>query len=137
MSAWLGIVSADHVRRGVELGIAQLGHGKRISLARMHADDWLVYYSPKVTLGGNTSLQAFTAIGTLPDDNIWQGVDGDFHPYRRRVDYEPAAREVRIATLQGELDLTSTPNWGYQLRRGLIRLTEHDLNLIRCVMVGT
>lgn len=40
--AWLGVVSADHVLRAVGLGIAQIGHGKRSRLARMHAGDILV-----------------------------------------------------------------------------------------------
>lgn len=137
MSAWLGVVSADHVRRGVELGIAQLGHGKRNMLTRMHADDWLVYYSPRISLEGDAPLKAFTAVGRLPDDDIWQGDDGDFHPFRRRVDYQPDAREIPIATLKDELDLTSAPNWGYQLRRGLIALSVHDLDVIRRAMVGS
>ncbi len=29
---WLGVVSREHVRRGVELGIAQVNHGKRTPL---------------------------------------------------------------------------------------------------------
>ncbi len=43
MNAWLGVVSAEHVRHGVELGIAQVGHGKRSGLDRMAAGDTLVY----------------------------------------------------------------------------------------------
>lgn len=46
MNAWLGVVSAEHVRRAVDLGIAQIGHGKRAGLVRMKAGDVLVYYSP-------------------------------------------------------------------------------------------
>ncbi|MEJ1231140.1 MAG: EVE domain-containing protein [Galbitalea sp.] len=45
MSAWLGVVSRSHVERGVDLGIAQVMHGKRAGLARMKPGDWLVYYS--------------------------------------------------------------------------------------------
>lgn len=41
MNAWLGVVSAEHVRRAVDLGIAQIGHGKRAGLARMKAGDVL------------------------------------------------------------------------------------------------
>jgi len=29
MRFWLGVVSRDHVLRGVALGIAQIGHGRR------------------------------------------------------------------------------------------------------------
>ena len=65
MTAWLGVVCRDHVRRGTTLGIAQLGHGKRDGLARLAAGDWLVYYSPRTSLRGGEPLQAFTAIGGL------------------------------------------------------------------------
>jgi len=36
---WLGVVSRDHVRRGVMLGIAQIGHGKKAGLVRMCPGD--------------------------------------------------------------------------------------------------
>jgi len=52
MTAWPGVVSADHVRRGVELGIAQIGHGKRSGVARMRPDDLIVRYRPLDALGG-------------------------------------------------------------------------------------
>lgn len=38
------------------------------------------------------------------------------------IDYQPDAREIPIASLKDGLDLTSLPNWGYQLRSGLIAL---------------
>lgn len=76
---------------------------------------------------------AFTAIGTVTDDEVWQAHEGDFHPWRRRVDYLPTAAEIPIRSLR--LDLTAEPNWGYQLRRGLISLTEHDFNEIHAAML--
>jgi hypothetical protein len=133
MTAWLGVVCRDHVRRGVGLGIAQLGHGKRDGLARMAAGDWLIYYSSRTSLRGGAPLQAFTALGELPDDEIWQADEGDFHPWRRRVRYEPGAVETPIRSLT--LDLTAAPGWGQQLRRGLIRLSDHDFAAIRAAML--
>lgn len=132
MSHWLGVVCRDHVRRGIERGIAQLGHGKRDGLARLAAGDWLVYYSPRTSLRDGEPLQAFTAIGMVPDEEIWQAHEGNFHPWRRRVDYLPHAAEPPIRSLT--LDLTDDPHWGYQLRRGLIRLTDHDFGTIRAAM---
>ena len=133
MSAWLGVVQADHVRRGVSLGITQLGHGKRIGLAKLQADDWLVYYSPKTSLTDGAPLQQFTAIGQVADEEIWQADEGMFQPYRRRVRYLDA-RPVPIAGLA--LDLTAQPNWGYQLRRGLIPLSDGDLTKIKEAMTA-
>ena len=132
MSTWLGVVCRDHVRRGTERGIAQLGHGKRDGLARLAAGDRLVYYSPRTSLRNGEPLQAFTAVGVVTDDEIWQAHEGDFHPWRRRVTYLPDPTETPIRSLQ--LDLTSRPNWGYQLRRGLIPLTDHDFETIRTAM---
>ena len=83
MTAWLGVVSAEHVRRAISLGIAQIGHGKRAGLARMHAGDTLVYYSPVERLGDGVPLRSFTAIGTLSVDDFWQADEGDFRPFRR------------------------------------------------------
>ncbi|GAA1976926.1 EVE domain-containing protein [Catenulispora subtropica] len=134
---WLGVVCRDHVRRGTGLGIAQLGHGKRTGLARLSPGDWLVYYSPRTSLRGGAPLQAFTALGEVVDDVIWQADEGAFQPWRRRVRYLPDAVEAPIAGFGGRLDLTSGPNWGYQLRRGLVELTPSDFARIRSAMVGS
>ncbi|MFE3821874.1 hypothetical protein ACFXO8_27400, partial [Nocardia tengchongensis] len=48
----------------------------------------------------------------------------------------PHARQVPIDDLRTELDLTSAPNWGIVLRRGLVELTAHDFELISRAMVG-
>ncbi|GGL90237.1 EVE domain-containing protein [Nakamurella endophytica] len=132
--AWLGTVSAEHVRRGVEQGIAQIGHGKRSGLRRMAAGDWLVYYSPTEVLHQGPPLRSFTAIGRVHDDVLWQGDEGEFRPWRRRIDYVTGARPVPVRDLQEVLDLTAVPNWGYQLRRGLIPLSERDLRTIAAAM---
>jgi hypothetical protein len=137
MTGWLGVVSADHVARGVHLGIAQVHHGKRAGLARMRAGDWIVYYSPRESMRAGATLKAFTAIGCLPDDDLWQADEGDFKPWRRRVDYRTEARIVPIDDLRGSLDLTAAPGWGQHLRRGLIQLTDHELSLVRRAMIGS
>jgi len=137
MRFWLGVVSRDHVLRGVALGIAQIGHGRRSGLQRLKADDWLVYYSPRPSLGSKQALRAFTAIGQVADNDIWQADEGDFHPWRRRITYLDDVTEIPIAMLADELELTSTPNWGYQLRRGLLELSEADFKVIRGAMSTT
>ncbi len=137
MTHWLGVASAEHVRRGVALGFAQIGHGRRGGLARMQAGDSIVYYSPRESLTDpKPNLRAFTAIGYVPDDEIWQSDEGDFQPWRRKVDYVAEAAEVALASLGGVLELTSDPHWGYQLRRGLIEISAHDHALIYDAMTG-
>ena len=134
MAAWLGVVSAAHVRRGVSLGIAQIGHGKRAGLARMKEGDTLVYYSPVEQIGDGTPLRQFTAIGTVADDVTWQADEGDFKPFRRRVDYEDA-HPVPVEDVKSRLRLTAAPNWGYQLRRGLLPLDADDVTVLRQSML--
>jgi hypothetical protein len=133
---WLGVVSRDHVLRGVELGIAQINHGNRAALGRMGEGDGLVYYSPRATFPKGEPLKAFTALGRVADGEVWQADEGDFKPWRRRVDYEPGVVEVPIAELSGGLDLAASPNWGYQLRRGLVELSAADFALIRSAMTA-
>jgi hypothetical protein len=73
---WIAVASADHARRGRELGIMQVGHGKGAPLRRIHAGDGVIYYSPTVALGGKERLQAFTSIGFAKDDRIYQAEMG-------------------------------------------------------------
>jgi hypothetical protein len=129
MNAWLAVASAEHVRRGVRAGIAQIGHGKRAGLAKMTEGDILVYYSPTERLGDKEKLQHFTALGTISDPEIWQADEGEFKPFRRRIRYE-SVRAVPLQEVSSLLDLTAAPHWGYQLRRGLVPLTPHDLALL-------
>lgn len=134
MKYWIGVVSKEHVMRALEQGIAQIGHGKRSGLARMHTGDWLIYYSPKERFDGNTPLQAFTAIGKVVDDEIWQADEGDFKPFRRSVNYYKA-QDALIRPLLDELSFTAgKSNWGYAFRYGLFEVTEQDFELISAAM---
>jgi hypothetical protein len=135
-SAWLGVVSAEHVARGDRLGIAQINHGKRAGLARMRPGDWLVEYSPQRRLGEQDPVRAFTALGRIADDEIWQADEGCFKPFRRRVEYRPDARWAPLEELRHRLDLTAAANWGYSLRRGLVPLTGHNLAVITEAMTS-
>lgn len=53
------------------------------------------------------------------------------------MDYLRDAVPAPIGSLQGALDLTAGPNWGYQLRRGLLELSPGDLEHIRGAMGAT
>lgn len=100
---FIGVVSREHVMRGVTMGIAQIGHGKRAGLARMKQGDWFIYYSPRTALGSGESLQAFTALGQIADDEIYQVEESPtFKPFRRRVKYEKVS-EVPIQPLIDKL----------------------------------
>ncbi len=116
------------------LGIAQIGHGRMAGLSRMRAGDGLVYYSPRVEMDSTRPLRAFTAIGRIADNEVWQADEGDFTPWRRRVEWDAGATEVALVQLQADLELTQGPNWGYPLRRGLVELSGHDFKRIALAM---
>jgi EVE domain len=128
---WVGVASAEHVRRGRTEGFMQVGHGKAAPLKRVKPGDRVVYYSPAVTLGGNDKLQAFTAIGTVKTGEPYLFDMGKgFKPYRRDVDWAKA-REAPIRPLLDKLEFTAgKPNWGYHLRFGLFPISEADFRLI-------
>jgi len=133
MNAWLGVVSQQHVQRGVAGGFAQLCHGKAQPLRRMKAGDWLVYYSPAIEMGG-APLRAFTAIGQCEDDAVVSfDMGGGFVPFRRRVRYVPA-REALLEPLKPKLELCASANWGMALRRGHLPLSAADFALIAKAM---
>ena len=55
-------------------------------LKRLKAGDWIVFYSPKTAYVGGEALQAFTAIGQVKDEELYQvDMSEDFHPWRRNV----------------------------------------------------
>lgn len=55
-------------------------------------------------------------------------------PFRRRVRYENTD-PVHLDRVEELLTLTTTPNWGYQLRRGLVTLDPDDLAVLRAAML--
>jgi hypothetical protein len=132
---WIGVASAEHVRRGRSSGFMQLGHGKVAPLKRVKPGDRIAYYSPAVTLGGTDKLQAFTAIGIVNDREPYVGDMGKgFKPYRRDVDWAEA-EEAPIAPLLDKLEFTARKtNWGYKFRFGLFPVSAPDFRLIANAM---
>lgn len=87
---------------GVSGGFAQMCHGKAAPLRRMQPGDWLVYYSPRMEIGEGEPLQAFTAIGRVMDDRVYEyAMSATFVPYRRNIAYVPARRRESRAYLIG------------------------------------
>ena len=102
---WLGVVSKEHVLRGVEGGFCQVCHGKSAPLKRMKKGDYLLYYSSKLKMDSPEKCQAFTAVGKMIDDGVYQvEMFPDFFPYRRNVSfYEPTKDgPIEVARLSEE-----------------------------------
>ena len=128
---WMGVVHRDHALRGVSQGIAQTNHGARFGVARMRPGDGFVFYSPKDVYPDGNSLRAFTAIGIVAPGEVWQADTGDFRPWRRKVDWDESATAAPITPMLDVLELTrGIRNWGLQLQKGHLALTEHDFRII-------
>jgi hypothetical protein len=132
---WVAVASADHVARGREWGIMQVGHGKGAPLRRLHAEDRVAYYSPVRRFGTKDVCQAFTAIGVVRDERVYQVDMGEgFMPFRRDVDFLPA-QEASIHPLLEELSFTrGLRSWGYAFRFGLLKVRDEDMALIARAM---
>jgi hypothetical protein len=132
---WIAVASAEHVAIGRAGGFMQVGHGKGAPLKRLHAGDRIVYYSPVRVFGGKDACQAFTAIGAVRDERVYQGVMADgFEPFRRDVDWL-AADEAPIRPLLDTLSFSAgKSNWGYAFRVGLLKVSADDMALIANAM---
>jgi len=134
---WITVVSKDHIRRGVAGGFMQANHGKAGLLKKLHPNDWVIFYSPKVTYEGDEKLQAFTAIGQVADEKLYQyKMSDDFVPYRRNVTYYPC-KDVPIVPLIGSLGFISDKKaWGFRFRFGFFQIGRDDFNLLKGKMLN-
>jgi predicted RNA-binding protein len=136
MKSWVNTISRDHVQAGVEGGFTQAGHGRASRLKRLSAGDWLVFYSSKTSVEGGERLQAFTAMGQIADDELYQvEMAPGFVPWRRNVNFVDCV-ETPIAPLIDSLSfINDKKRWGYVFRFGLFEIPQRDLELIKRAMV--
>ena len=129
---WLAAISKEHILRGVKGGFIQVCHGKEAQLKRMSAADWLIVYSSKISMERNEKCQAFTAIGQVADDNIYQHqINEKFIPYRRNVKFYKC-NETPIYSLIDFLEfIPDKKHWGYPFRFGFLEINKSDFNLIK------
>jgi len=101
----------------------------------MSAGDWVICYSPKQSYAGNEPLQAFTAIGQVAGNEVYQHkMSEDFVPYRRNIKYYDC-QETPIAPMIGQLNfIKNKSSWGYQFRFGFFEIPEEDFELIKTKM---
>ena len=133
---WLAVISKGHAMRGVKGGFIQVNHGKEASLKRIGSNDWVVVYSPKLSLEGAVKCQAFTAIGQATDDPVYQfQMTNTFIPYRKNVHFYDCS-ETPILPLIDQLDfIQNKKSWGFPFRVGFFDIQEKDFMLIRSKMI--
>lgn len=137
MAYYVNTISRDHVERGVKGGFTQANHGKPHMLKRLKQGDWIVFYSPKTKYEDGEPLQAFTAIGQVKDDELYQvEMSEGFVPWRRNVDFKEC-QETPIRPLIDELSfIQDKQRWGYKFRFGMFEIPEEDFELIKSAMIG-
>lgn len=128
---WVGVVSREHVQRGVEGGFIQLNHGKKAPLQRMRAGDGLLMYSPRTSYPSGEALQHFTAIGVVVTGEPYQvEMSEDFKPYRVDVTFFKSI-EVPIRPLIERLSfIKNKTSWGATFRFGYIKVPAADFALV-------
>jgi predicted RNA-binding protein len=133
---WIAAVSQEHTMRGVASNFMQLCHGKQAPLKRMKKGDYLVVYSSKITMEGNEKCQAFTAIGKVKDDEVYQfQMTENFKPFRRNIAFLPC-QESPIIPLINDLEFISNKkSWGYPFRFGFLEINKKDFDLISSKML--
>ena len=134
---WIVVVSKDHLSRGIEGGFMQANHGKEAPLKKLKPGDWVIFYSPKQTYGGKEPLQAFTAIGQVEGDEIYQHkMSDDFVPYRRDVNFYKCT-ETLIEPLIPNLNFIENKKaWGFKFRFGFFEIQEPDFKQIKSAMIN-
>lgn len=133
---WVAAVSKEHTMRGVAGSFMQVCHGKLAPLKRMKKGDYLIIYSSKITMEGNEKCQAFTAIGQVKDDEIYQfQMAENFNPFRRNIGFLECI-ESSIIPLINELEfIPNKKSWGYPFRFGFFEIQENDFNIITSKML--
>jgi predicted RNA-binding protein len=129
---WITVVSKDHAMGAITGGFIQINHGKEAPLKRMSADDWIIIYSSKQTVDGDAKLQAFTAIGQVIDEEIYQHkMSETFIPFRRNIKFYDCI-ETPIVPLIPDLDfIKNKQSWGYPFRFGFFEIYKADFELIK------
>jgi hypothetical protein len=134
-TCWIGVTSSDHVALALAGGFVQLNHGKAGPVERMRVGDAFAYYSPRTSYPDGDSLQAFTALGRVTGDAIFQAdMGGGFLPFRRAVSFLPASPAPIRPLLEALTFVRSKTHWGAAFRFGFLRVPAADFARIAAAM---
>jgi len=127
--------SRDHILKGVEGGFAQAGHGRKDFMSKPSKGDWIVFYSSKDNFEHGMTLQKFTAIGKVIDEEPYQpNANESFKPYRRNVEFKKG-EETEIRPLIDLLTfIKNKKKWGFYLISGFREISKEDFNVIKSAM---
>jgi len=142
MRYWVNVISSNHVKKGIEGGFTQYGHGKRAALERLSPGDVIIFYSARETIARNSpAVQRFTAHAKVSETPVYRmELSSTFKPWRKDVEFTPESkfRSVDIRPLIGKLDfIRDKKHWGVAFRRGLFEIPEKDYQVIEKEMFAT
>lgn len=138
MKFYIGVACKEHVENGVRLGICQFCHGKGGPIRRLKKDDYIIYYSSKVSMESSELYQKFTAIGKMTNEEIYSCDMGHgFIPYRRNVEYLPIKEHVDIRPMIDVLSfIKNKKSWGAVFRYGFFEIDKESFDIISVKMLG-
>jgi predicted RNA-binding protein len=128
---WITAACKDHVKRGIDGGFMQANLGKLPALKRLKPNDWIIFYSLKQFMESDEKCRAFTAIGSVTEDEPYQvEISENFKPYRKNINFINC-NEVSILPLISELQfIENKKSWGYPFRFGFFEIKQFDFELI-------
>lgn len=133
---WVATISKEHIQRGVNDGFIQVCHGKQAPLKRMKKGDYLIVYSSKISMEGNEKCQAFTAIGKVKDDEVYQfQMTENFKPFRRNIEFFDCSESSIIPLIENLEFIPDKKSWGYPFRFGFFEINEKDFTFIASNML--
>lgn len=128
---WIAVISKDHSRYAAEGGFIQLSHGKEAPLKRLHAGDWVMIYSSKISMESKEKCQSFTAIGQVIDEDIYVSkMSETFSPYRKKIHFYPCAEAPITPMIDSLSFIKNKKSWGYPFRFGFFEIDKEDFLLI-------
>lgn len=142
---YIGVACKEHVARGVEQGVCQFCHGKAAPVKRLNKDDYIIYYSSKISMVDIDAkpYQKFTAIGRITDSEPYKFDMGDgFIPYRRNVHYFKTEKntEPEHVSIQSIISILpfikNKTAWGYVFRYGFLEIDRESFGIIAMKMLG-
>jgi hypothetical protein len=142
MRYWINVISSNHVKKGMEGGFTQYGHGKRTALETLSPGDIMVFYSARETVARNSpAVQRFTAHAKVKDSPVYQvEMSSTFKTWRKDMEFTPESKvkHADIRPLIGKLDfIKDKKHWGMAFRRGLFEISEKDYGVIAEKMFAT
>jgi predicted RNA-binding protein len=131
---WITVLPKDIVKRCIKNHYIQSTNGKAVSIERLKKGDRVIFYSPRETEMGD-KCQAFTAIGTVAADEIYQAqVSSTNQPFCRDFIFEKC-REVKIIPEIQKLSfIRAKSRWGEMFRLDLLLIPEEDFLYIASLM---